>query len=390
MDTAPTTRWAVYGGFFFALLTMALISALLYRSNQSQTANSQEIAASIRVTTEVDTLNVSLRDAETGQRGFLLTGDEEYLAPYNVALSHLTPEAFSIVASHATVDKAKETALLDDASRLTQEKLAELKQTINLRRTQGFSAAQKVVLTNVGRHLMTTILSDTSTVGQLEDRRVADNVALSKTKTASLTKITLAGNALTLALILIALAVLGAGFRKSRQDQEEIAASDERFKFLVRATNEAIWDRNILTDQTLWNDGIQNLFGYSKDVAAAGGTWFDPLIHPDDRERTVRGLNEALESREEIWNGQYRFQKHDGTYAAVLDRALIIRNASGKAVRMVGSLQDISEREAYEEKLKKRTDELERFNRLMMGRETRMVELKKEIAELKKAKEQHA
>jgi PAS domain S-box-containing protein len=390
MINTATARWAVYGGFSLALITMGAISLFIYNSNKRQATNSQAIAASIRVTPELGTLNAYLRDAETGQRGFLITGDENYLEPYTAALDHLTPEIFSLVASHTTVDPVRETALLEDASQQTQEKLAELKQTIDLRRTLGFSAAQKVVLTNRGNNLMTTILSDTRTVTQMEDQRVAEDVAVNNSKAAILTTTTLAANALTLALVLAALLALRSGLKQRQQDQEEIMASDERFKFLVRATNEAVWDHNIQTGNIVWNDGMENLFGYPPKATSAGWSWFEQLIHLEDRERTKRGLKEALEGTEEIWNGQYRLLKKDGAYASVLDRALILRNSSGKALRMVGSIQDITEREAYEEKLKKRSSDLERFNRLMVGRESKMMELKAELATLKKEVGQHA
>ena len=378
-----TTRWVVYGGFSLALITMAVISLSIFRSNKMQSANSEAIAASIQITGEVDNLKVYVRDAETGQRGFLITGDEKYLGPYTAALSHLTPAVFSEVATHATVNKPQEAALLEDANRLTQEKLSELKLTIDLRRTLGFLAAQKVVNTNLGKDLMTSILLDTGTVSQLEEQQVARNVAANKAQTATLTATTLVGNAATLALVLTSLGFLAISLRHRQRFQQEIVASDERFTFLVRATNEAIWDRNISTNEIVWNDGVKNLFGYSKNDAVRGWKWFQEIIHPDDRARTKRGLDEALAGNAEIWNGQYRLRKQDKSYASVLDRALIIRGVNGKAIRMVGSIQDISERQVYEENLKKRTEELERFNHLMVGRESKMIELKQEIVELK-------
>ncbi|MCX7556118.1 PAS domain S-box protein [Xanthomonadaceae bacterium JHOS43] len=135
-------------------------------------------------------------------------------------------------------------------------------------------------------------------------------------------------------------------------DQAALARSEERYRLVARATAVAIWDWNVATAEVLWNDGLQNIFGY----AHAGGRthtefWAD-CIHLDDRERVTDSLDRFLKSGRETWEREYRFRRRDGSYAVVIDRGVVVRDADGEAVRMVGGMTDISEMRALEAQLR--------------------------------------
>lgn len=76
-------------------------------------------------------------------------------------------------------------------------------------------------------------------------------------------------------------------------------------------------------------------------------------MHPDDRNRVLRSLEALYEGTGEVWEEAYRFRKADGTYAEVEDRGYVVRDGSGKPVRMVGSMRDVTERKRQEEELKR-------------------------------------
>jgi hypothetical protein len=74
------------------------------------------------------------------------------------------------------------------------------------------------------------------------------------------------------------------------------------------------------------------------------------LIHPDDRKRIKNSIRSALKNTsKKFWKEEYRFARKDGTYSHVFDRAFIIRNSDQKVIRMIGSLQDITERKYAEQ-----------------------------------------
>ncbi|MBV7456229.1 EAL domain-containing protein [Acidovorax sp. sif1233] len=124
--------------------------------------------------------------------------------------------------------------------------------------------------------------------------------------------------------------------------QEARRESEERFHLVSRATADAVWDWNLDTDLMWWNEGMQNLFGVPLDQLPPDSTSWTLRLHPEDSEEILRGLHAAIGGTDNHWSAEYRFRRQDGSYAWVLDRGFLIRDAEGKAVRMVGGMTDIS------------------------------------------------
>lgn len=139
----------------------------------------------------------------------------------------------------------------------------------------------------------------------------------------------------------------------ARRMQAEAALrdSEERFRLLARATNDAIWDWDIKQDTRWWGDGFTQLFGHAHDDLLRNRQVWTDLIHPDDRPRVLASLKLAIRQGGN-WQAAYRLRRADGTWASVEDRAQLIRDEHGDAVRMVGGLTDVSERTALEERLR--------------------------------------
>ncbi|MGE0369416.1 MAG: PAS domain S-box protein, partial [Candidatus Dadabacteria bacterium] len=128
--------------------------------------------------------------------------------------------------------------------------------------------------------------------------------------------------------------------------------SEERFRFLAKATTDAIWDWDLKTNSLWWNEGFETLFGFAPNEIESGiESWYN-RIHPEDRERVTVGIHDAIDSGEEEWWDEYRFFRKDGSSAYVLDRGYIIQDDDGKPVRMIGGMTDQSERKRSEDKLR--------------------------------------
>ncbi|HEV7620271.1 MAG TPA: PAS domain-containing protein, partial [Flavisolibacter sp.] len=131
--------------------------------------------------------------------------------------------------------------------------------------------------------------------------------------------------------------------------EQELKKSNERFLLASRAASDAIYDWDLLTNEVLWSEGIHLLFGYSQNNIPAD-LWKNSL-HPDDKEKVEKNLSRVLSaSKKKIWKEEYQFRKADGSYSHVLDRGFIMRDNTGRSIRMVGSIQDITERK-YNEQL---------------------------------------
>jgi PAS domain S-box-containing protein len=156
-----------------------------------------------------------------------------------------------------------------------------------------------------------------------------------------------------------------------RQAEDQIRRSEERFQMVARATNDAVWDWHLGKNSVWWNQGISTLFGYAASDVEPHIDWRAARIHPDDLDNLVAGVREVTDTGTQFWSREYRFRRADGSYADVLDRAFVIYNAAGRAVRMIGAMTDISERkravEILEQRVAMRTAELQDKNQELEG-----------------------
>ncbi len=126
---------------------------------------------------------------------------------------------------------------------------------------------------------------------------------------------------------------------ESNNIKEHLKMSSERYKLVTLASKDAIYDWDITSDKLYWGEGFERIFGYKEAITNIG--WWGQRIHPEDKEDVHLSLNEALDDPEQkLWHAEYRFLKADNTYAYITENGFVIRALSGKAIRMVGAMQD--------------------------------------------------
>lgn len=132
-----------------------------------------------------------------------------------------------------------------------------------------------------------------------------------------------------------------------RKAEAELLQSEERFALVSRATNDVIWDRDLVA-QRLWiSEGWKEQFGYPESGSLDLQAWSD-AIHPDDRDQVTASLQKAFVSDATSWAEEYRLRLASGPYREILDRGLLVRDEAGTAVRMVGAMMDITVRNEAE------------------------------------------
>jgi len=174
--------------------------------------------------------------------------------------------------------------------------------------------------------------------------------------------------------------VLRRTVRSRRQALEALRLSQQRFESVALATTDAVWDLNLETKVVWWSEGVRKLFGYRpEDVSSQSGWWLQ-RVHPEDRERVTLSIRKAVEGGGRNWKDEYRFRRRDESYAIVLGRGYIIRDAFGKPVRLVGGLSDVSEQRMAERALENSRQQLRALNaRLQSGREDERAKVAREI-----------
>ncbi|MGF2412529.1 PAS domain-containing sensor histidine kinase [Ferruginibacter sp.] len=140
---------------------------------------------------------------------------------------------------------------------------------------------------------------------------------------------------------------------KKLQEQITIHEEDtEKFLLAAKLSFDVIWDWNLVTNDVFIGEGFEELFGYSiKNNKGNMITDWSDYLHPDDRKIIEQELHETLISCATNWEHAYRVTKANGAIAKVYVRASIIRDAAGKAYRMIGAMQDLSRQKELEEKL---------------------------------------
>jgi PAS domain S-box-containing protein len=165
------------------------------------------------------------------------------------------------------------------------------------------------------------------------------------------------------------LAVYFRDVTERRRQRDALRESEERFRLLAKATNDAIWDWDLTTDALWWNEGFETLFGFNRaDIESTIESW-TTRIHPDDHTHTVSAVHEAIDRGDTTWSGEYRFVRRDGSYVFVLDRGYVIRDESGRAVRMIGGMTDLTERRKTEERLREQATLLDKAQDAILVRD---------------------
>jgi len=136
-----------------------------------------------------------------------------------------------------------------------------------------------------------------------------------------------------------------------KEAEEALRQSEERFKLMAWATRDAVWDWDLRTNQIWWGEGLNKIFHYSSETIEPTPEWRLERIHPEDKAKVTRVIDQALEGGMEFWSKEYRFQRKDGTYAEIMDRGYILRKETGEPHRMIGAMMDITERKQAEQAL---------------------------------------
>ncbi|UZH55317.1 PAS domain S-box protein [Salinimicrobium tongyeongense] len=136
--------------------------------------------------------------------------------------------------------------------------------------------------------------------------------------------------------------------------------TNARYELVSKATSDAIYDWDIQRDRLFWGDAFYVLFGYSpEEFSPSLDSWVN-CIHPEERSLMHESLSRTIKGTENHWEAEYRFQNANGKYSFVVEKGFILRDETGKALRMVGAIQDVTERKKLEELL----DEASKLSRI--------------------------
>ena len=192
-------------GYLAAGVFLLVIGVFSYVSVNRIDNTTHWVDHTYQVITTVNQVTITLLNAETGQRGYIITGDVSYLEPYNGAQASLDSEIKTL--RNLTSDNPTEQQNIDVLQTLVADKMAVLTTTVQVRTTQGFEAAQTIVLTGTGKTIMDNIRTTITGIVNTEQTLLATRLA-SQVTTVNTTRIVIIAGAIIAILAMIAIGIL--------------------------------------------------------------------------------------------------------------------------------------------------------------------------------------
>jgi PAS domain S-box-containing protein len=134
--------------------------------------------------------------------------------------------------------------------------------------------------------------------------------------------------------------------------EKELLELLERYEIVSKATSDTIWDFDLRKDLMIYNRNIFTMFGYPHTEVQDMAGWWRDKIHPDDREIVNQKIRTVLAYGIERFQMEYRFRASDGSYKHIYDRAFLIKDQFGEPVRMIGAMQDVTQKVKEQEQLR--------------------------------------
>jgi PAS domain S-box-containing protein len=135
--------------------------------------------------------------------------------------------------------------------------------------------------------------------------------------------------------------MLARDITERRETEEALLRSEERYRLAACATNDVLWDHDLVSGTITWSASTRNLLGY--DLTTTPEAFWRERIHPDDARRVLGGIEAAFAGDASSWSDTYRFQRSDGSYGEFIDRGFIVRDPGGAPRRAVGSMIDVTQ-----------------------------------------------
>lgn len=362
-------------GFLTSILILVVVSYFYFSSTQAFIQSSDEVQTSQKVINQLEVVMSLIKDAETGQRGFIITENELFLAPYYTASNNLEDELVELsLLIQDSVQKQRYDTLIPDVSSM----MARLDFSIDLIKRNEFDSAVSYIVSVTGKKYMDKIRNNVHIMKEAEKKNL-ETLALNAENNAKNTFLAVLVGATVSSIILIwglvrviveftrkkrAESELRSANLELRQTQESLtqanndlekrvwertqalSVSEKRYKSLISATTSIVWTANskgeIVEKVSSWEE-----YTGQKPKAYMGLGWLD-AIHPDDREFIKVTWKDTQKSKA-IIQIECRLMRADGAYRHVLLYGVPVLSNINDVQEWVGTISDIHDRKEAEE-----------------------------------------
>src|SRR5216684_3331356 len=352
-------RRLVSWGFVVAAAILVFVGWRSYRCtirvDEAADARKQSYEAQLTL----DEVAARIVDAETGQRGYLLTGDEAYLEPYREAIKNLDQVMGRLkVLTAGNPNQQKHLQALEP---IIEKKLAELQMTIDLRRKEGFAAANQVVLGNHGKQWMdlTRVV-----IGEMRDegndlRRIRTQEMKDVLKRTSRTVV--AGNLLSILLLSLVFAGLLNELSERKRAEEALEKSEKWFSTTLSSIGDAVIATDMNGAVTFMNSVAQSLTGWTQREATGKSMdlVFD-IVNAETRRPVENPVKKVFREGKIVGLADHTLLlSKNGKEFDIEDSAAPILTDTGEGFGVVLVFRDITETKRAEEATKRQKELLQ-------------------------------
>ncbi len=357
LSRLPTRRYFV-SLFLLVSVLFIIFGIVIYQRHQDDRTLNQLALRNTEVTRLSRRLLMDLVDMETGVRGYLLTGNPEFLEPYQYSQTHLNQHFQELTlllqpddSSDALMQTAR--AKIDGFSALlafqikqkqTHEKLTFLEQGLDSQR-QNMDDLR--VLFEGEIHNRMQQLKDEMAASQKQEKNFLITLIISV--------VLGIGSMLITTIVIIGLINRG---HKAEQGRRE---AEDRFLTVMNGINDGLYDYDCLQDTAYYSPSYIHMLGYAEGEYPNTIGILDESLHPDDHDAVWDKMHKFKAGTAPHYVNTFRLRHKKGYWVWILSRGIGIRDAKGTLVRLIGTHTDISEQKKREEALEQLNTEMETF-----------------------------
>jgi PAS domain S-box-containing protein len=338
------TGWAldksVTGGFIIAVGIMVTAAGVSWDHTYQLKDASAWVSHTHEVLKEIEDVRADMMELESSQRGYLILGDEQLLAPREQIKTDIRQDIGDL--RSLTADNPHQKPRLDELEPLIDQRTAFGEQTILVRRQEGFPAAQQMLATRKGTALSVDIERVLRAMRDEEDSLLATREKQAEAVSTATFLLLPVAVFLSLTTLSLALFFLNAGVTE-RELAEEASA---RLAAIVNSSNDAIIGKNLNSIVTSWNSGAEKLFGFSAQEMI--GQSITRLIPPDRQQEEMQIIDRVKKGETVDHFDTVRMAK-DGHLIDIAVTVSPIKDKTGKIVGASKVARDITERKRAEE-----------------------------------------
>jgi PAS domain S-box-containing protein len=338
--------------YALALLLLPVNAVILATSVRTIRTNEAAVLHTLDVLNTLEVVLSTLKDAESGQRGFVITGEDTYLERYTSALASIRGQLARL--ADLLADTPEQLARFGELEQRVGDRITTLEEIIAVRRSAGFEAAQAVLLQGRGKALMDAVREVVQTMQLEEERRLAARTRASEAGLRS----TISTFALTALINLISLLLIALLARRDMRHREQAAVELREQRECFAVTLASIGDAVIATDPagrvSFMNGAAEALTGWRN--AAAMGRHSDEvfrIVNEATRDTVESPIARVLRENTVVGLANHTLLLGaDGVERPVDDSGAPIRTQSGEVLGVVLVFRDVSERRRYEQGLR--------------------------------------